>query len=78
MRNTIILLLSLTTLPVRSQSVSGLVNQVINVTVPLDLAELVTDGSESLLCRASVPFIKFIEDQTEKDSLLGILFYLIL
>ena len=44
----------------------------------LNLVDLVTDGSQSLLCRASVPFIKFLEDQTEKDSLLGILLYLIL
>ena len=73
MTNLLIILISLTVpaSPVRSSEVSGLVNQVINVTLPL--TDFLSDGSESLLCQASVPYIKFIDDQSEEDSLLGIL-----
>ena len=45
---------------------SGLVHQVINVTVVLD--DLTSNGGESLLCEASVPFIKFIEGNSEQDT----------
>ena len=70
-------LTSLTVIPwkVRSSQVSGLVNQVINVTIVVD--DLTSNESESLLCEANVPFIKFIEDNSELDSLLGIYIYII-
>ena len=70
MKNTVLLLVSLTSLSpgkVLSSQVSGLVDQVINVTVVLD--DLNSNGSEILLCEASVPFIKFIEENSEHDSL---------
>ena len=74
MKNTVLMAVSLTWLTVipwkvRSSQVSGLVHQVINVTVVLD--DIASNVSESLLCEASVPFIKFIEDNAEHDSLLG-------
>ena len=77
MKNTVLVLVSLTWLPVipwrvTSSQVSGLVDQVINVTVAVE--DLTSNLSESLLCEASVPFIKFIEDNSEHDSLLGIMY----
>ena len=51
---------------VSSSQVFGLVHQVINVTVVLD--DLTSNGGESLLCEASVPFIKFIEGNSEQDT----------
>ena len=75
MKNTVLMVVSLASLTlipwkVTSSQVSGLVDQVINVTVVLD--DLASNESEKLLCEASVPFIKFIEDNSEHDSLIGI------
>ena len=76
MKDTVLLVVSLASLAlmpwkVTASRVSGLVDQVINVTVVVD--DLGFDVSEKLLCEASVPYIKFIEDNSEQDSLLGII-----
>ena len=76
MKNTVLMVVSLTSLTlipwkVTSSQVSGLVDQVLNVTVVVD--DIASNVSEKLLCEASVPFIKFIEDNSEHDSLLGII-----
>ena len=62
----VLALISLSPWKVSSSQVSGLVHQVINVTVVLD--DLTSNGGESLLCEASVPFIKFIEGNSEQDT----------
>ena len=76
MKDTVLLVVSLASLAlipwkVTASRVSGLVDQVINVTVVVD--DLGFDVSEKLFCEASVPYIKFIEDNSEQDSLLGII-----
>ena len=73
MKNLILVFVSLTSLSViprkvTSSQVSGLVNEVINVTLVLD--DVASNVSGSLLCEASVHFIKFIEESSEHESLL--------
>ena len=72
MKNTVLMVVLLTAVPckVTSSKVTGVVDQVINVTLVLD--DLALTVSENLLFEASVPFIKFIDDNSEHDSLLGI------
>lgn len=75
MRHTVLLTVILTSLSlnasqVTGSKVSGLVNQVINVSLPVP-GEL-PPGTVSLHCQPSVPYIKFItEDRAEQDEFSG-------
>ena len=76
MKTTLLMIVLLTVIPwkVTSSRVTGVVDQVINVTLVLD--DIAVNVSENILCEANVPFIKFIDGNSEHDSLLGIVYIL--